>query len=428
MPHSDVTASRRLFLQFLAGSPALAAGMLGTGLVRDLTAACFSVDSTVAGVAQQLEQSSAPIASENEALNVFDFRSVAEQVLPPAHYAYLATSVDDDRMLEVNREGFLRFQLRMRRLVDIRQLDTSVRLFGHRWDTPIVIQPTGSNGAFHPDAELAVARAARAKGHLQMLSTVASTPVEEVIAARGGPVWFQLYAAENWTATQAMVKRAEDAGCSAVVLTVDLQGDSNRETVARGIRRDDRDCTLCHDPNRPRAMHTHLDTSVFRITGNPPRTGPPRPRGMTWEYVTRLKNATTMPVLVKGIVTGEDASLCEAYGADGLVVSNHGARAAASGRSTIECLPEVAEAVGGRLPIIIDSGFRRGTDIFKALALGATAVGIGRPYLWGLASFGQAGVEAVLELLRRELEMVMRQAGTTSLDQISPAHIVDRSL
>ena len=428
MPHSDVTASRRLFLQFLAGSPALAAGMLGTGLVRDLTAACFSVDSTVAGVAQQLEQSTTPIASENEALNVFDFRSVAEQVLPPAHYAYLATSVDDDRMLEVNREGFLRFQLRMRRLVDIRQLDTSVRLFGHRWDTPIVIQPTGSNGAFHPDAELAVARAARAKGHLQMLSTVASTPVEEVIAARGGPVWIQLYAAENWTATQAMVKRAEDAGCSALVLTVDLQGDSNRETVARGIRRDDRDCTLCHDPNRPRAMHTHLDTSVFRITGNPPRTGPPRPRGMTWEYVTRLKNATTMPVLVKGIVTGEDASLCEAYGADGLVVSNHGARAAASGRSTIECLPEVAEAVGGRLPIIIDSGFRRGTDIFKALALGATAVGIGRPYLWGLASFGQAGVEAVLELLRRELEMVMRQAGTTSLDQISPAHIVDRSL
>jgi len=428
MPHSDVTTSRRLFLQFLAGSPALAAGMLGTGLVRELTAACLNTDSTLERRTQQLKQPSGLITSESEALNVFDFQSVAEQVLPTAHYAYLATSVDDDRMLKVNREGFLRFQLRMRRLVDIRQLDTSVRLFGHRWDTPIVIQPTGSNGAFHPDAELAVARAARAKGHLQMLSTVASTPVEEVIAARGGPVWFQLYAAEDWTATQAMVKRAEDAGCSAVVLTVDLQGDSNRETVSRGIRRDDRDCSLCHDPNRPRPMHTHLDASLFRITGTPPRTGPPRPRGMTWEYVTRLKNATAMPVLVKGIVTGEDASLCEAYGADGLVVSNHGARAGASGRSTIECLPEVVEAVGGRLPIIIDSGFRRGTDIFKALALGATAVGIGRPYLWGLASFGQAGVEAVLELLRRELEMVMRQAGTTSIEQILPAHILHRSL
>lgn len=428
MPHSDVTTSRRLFLQFLAGSPALAAGMLGTGLVRELTAACLNTDSTLERRTQQLKQPSGLINSESEALNVFDFQSVAEQVLPTAHYAYLATSVDDDRMLKVNREGFLRFQLRMRRLVDIRQLDTSVRLFGHRWDTPIVIQPTGSNGAFHPDGELAVARAARAKGHLQMLSTVASTPVEEVIAARGGPVWFQLYAAEDWTATQAMVKRAEDAGCSAVVLTVDLQGDSNRETVSRGIRRDDRDCSLCHDPNRPRPMHTHLDASLFRITGTPPRTGPPRPRGMTWEYVTRLKNATAMPVLVKGIVTGEDASLCEAYGADGLVVSNHGARAGASGRSTIECLPEVVEAVGGRLPIIIDSGFRRGTDIFKALALGATAVGIGRPYLWGLASFGQAGVEAVLELLRRELEMVMRQAGTSSIEQILPAHILHRSL
>ena len=142
----------------------------------------------------------------------------------------------------------------------------------------------------------------------------------------------------------------------------------------------------------------------------------------------RTTTTARYDLLGKGIVTGEDAALCEAYGADGLVVSNHGARAGASGRSTIECLPEVVEAVGGRLPIIIDSGFRRGTDIFKALALGATAVGIGRPYLWGLASFGQAGVEAVLELLRRELEMVMRQAGTTSLDQISPAHIVDRSL
>ena len=354
MPHSDVTTSRRLFLQFLAGSPALAAGMLGTGLVRELTATCLNTDSTLERRTQQLKQPSGLINSESEALNVFDFQSVAEQVLPTAHYAYLATSVDDDRMLKINREGFLRWQLRMRRLVDIRQLDTTVRLFGHRWDTPIVIQPTGSNGAFHPDAELAVARAARAKGHLQMLSTVASTPVEEVIAARGGPVWFQLYAAEDWTATQAMVKRAEDAGCSAVVLTVDLQGDSNRETVSRGIRRDDRDCSLCHDPNRPRPMHTHLDASLFRITGTPPRTGPPRPRGMTWEYVTRLKNATAMPVLVKGIVTGEDASLCETYGADGPELERvAGQQSSASRRSSKpsagDCLSSSTVAFDGAL-------------------------------------------------------------------------------
>ncbi|HJO37880.1 MAG: alpha-hydroxy acid oxidase [Vicinamibacterales bacterium] len=418
MPESDLAATRRQFLGFLAASPALALAGTGTGLVQRLLAA--TTDG--ASHAQQADL----VASATEALSVFDFQAVARQVLPTAHYAYLATSVDDDRMLEVNREGFRQFQLRMRRLVDVRTIDTSVDIFGSRWETPIVIQPTGSNGAFHPDAELAVARAAKAKGHLQMLSTVASTPIEEVIAARGGPIWFQLYAATDWTLTEAMVRRAEAAGAAAVVLTVDLQAGSNRLTALRGIRADDRDCALCHDPDQPRAMHTHLDPSSFVTGGRPPRTGPSRPVGMTWDYVTRLKNATSMKVLVKGIVTGEDASLSEAYGADGIVVSNHGARAGATDRSTIEALPEIVEAVGGRMPIIIDSGFRRGTDIFKALALGATAVGIGRPYLWGLASFGQAGVAAVLGLLRRELEMVMRQAGATSVARIMPSHILRR--
>ena len=425
MPDLDLVASRRRFLKFLAASPVLAAAGVDTGFVGDLLAApgAADLDRLMRLAGQQPDD---VIASEADALSVFDFQAVARQVLPTAHYAYLATSIDDDRMLQVNRDGFTRFQIRMRRLVDVRTIDMSVEIFGTRWDTPIVIQPTGSNGAFHPDAELAVARAAKAKGHLQMLSTVASTPIEDVIAARGAPIWYQLYAAEDWNATQAMVSRAEAAGCTAVVLTVDLQAGSNRETAARGVRLDDRDCTLCHDPDRPRPMHSQLDPDIFAIGGAPPRVGPPRPIDMTWDYVTRLKGATSMKVLVKGIVTQEDAALCEAYGADGLVVSNHGARAGASGRSTIECLPEIVEAVGGRLPIIIDSGFRRGTDMFKALAVGATAVGIGRPYLWGLASFGQAGVEAVLDLLRRELAMVMRQAGATSLARIMPSHIVSR--
>jgi isopentenyl diphosphate isomerase/L-lactate dehydrogenase-like FMN-dependent dehydrogenase len=418
MSESDLDATRRQFLGFLAASPALALASTGTGLVQRLLAA--STDG--ASHAQQGEL----VASAADALSVFDFQAVSQQVLPTAHYAYLATSIDDDRMLQVNREGFQQFQLRMRRLVDVRAIDTSVDIFGSRWETPIVIQPTGSNGAFHPDAELAVARAAKAKGHLQMLSTVATTAIEEVVAARGAPIWFQLYAATDWALTEAMVRRAEDAGAAALVLTVDLQAGSNRVTAARGIRADDHDCTVCHDPDQPRAMHTHLDPRGFVTGGTPPRTGPPRPLGMTWDYVTRLKNATAMKVLVKGIVTREDASLSEAYGADGIVVSNHGARAGASNRSTIEALPEIVEAVGGRMPIIIDSGFRRGTDIFKALALGATAVGIGRPYLWGLASFGQAGVEAVLGLLRRELVMVMRQAGATSIARIMPSHIQRR--
>jgi isopentenyl diphosphate isomerase/L-lactate dehydrogenase-like FMN-dependent dehydrogenase len=150
------------------------------------------------------------------------------------------------------------------------------------------------------------------------------------------------------------------------------------------------------------------------------------PSGLTWEFVHRLKDTTSMKVLLKGIVTREDAALSVEHGADGIIVSNHGGRAEESGRSTIECLPEIIDAVSGQIPVLIDSGFRRGTDIFKALALGAQAVCIGRPYLWGLGAFGQAGVEAVLDILHRELEMVMRQAGAISIDRITRAQVVDR--
>jgi isopentenyl diphosphate isomerase/L-lactate dehydrogenase-like FMN-dependent dehydrogenase len=160
----------------------------------------------------------------------------------------------------------------------------------------------------------------------------------------------------------------------------------------------------------------------------PDPVGESTSRRLTWDFIARLKDATPMKLILKGVVTREDALLAVSYGADGIIVSNHGARAAASGRSTIECLPEVVDAVDGRIPILIDSGFRRGTDIFKALALGASAVGVGRPYLWGLASFGQAGVEAVLQMLRSELELVMRQAGTPTIKDIRPAHILHRTL
>ena len=162
-------------------------------------------------------------------------------------------------------------------------------------------------------------------------------------------------------------------------------------------------------------MFRGLDLSQF---------GRPSPAGITWEFVRRLKDATSMKLLVKGIVTWEDAELCLEHAVDGLIVSNHGGRAEASGRSTIECLPEIVKVTNGRIPVMIDGGFRRGTDVFKALALGADAVCIGRPYLWGLAAFGQKGVQAVLDLLRAELMIVMRQAGTTSIDKIARNHIL----
>ena len=292
---------------------------------------------------------------------------------------------------------------------------------GTRWNSPIALAPTGNQKAFDSHGEAAVARAARETSSLQILSTVTTTSVEEVTRERGGPVWFQLYASEDWSITQALLKRAERAGCPVVAMTVDVQGGSNREMLKRFSRIDKRDCTLCHDRSTPQSrrrrkpMFDGLDLSK-RSSGSS--------RGLTWDFARRVQDATSMKLFIKGIVTREDAEICVENGLDGIIVSNHGGRAEASGRSTIESLPEIVKAVQGRIPVIIDSGFRRGTDVFKALALGADAVAIGRPYLWGLASFGQEGVRAVLDLLRAELMMVMRQAGATSIDKISSSHIL----
>ncbi len=363
------------------------------------------------------------ITSPDQAINVMDFEPVARKTLPPAHFAYLQTGVDDDATVRANREGFSKFQIRSRRLVDVRTIDTSVELFGTRWDNPIVIAPTGSQKAFHPEGEIATARAARAKGHLQILSTVTTSSVEDVIAARGAPIWYQLYATDDWNLTRAMIKRAESAGCPVLVLTVDLQDDSNRETLERGRRQDSRQCEMCH-PTGPNAglqrkpMFSGFDLSKM-TSYHPP--------DITWDFLKRLKDASSMRLVIKGLVTREDTELAIQHGADGVIVSNHGGRAEDTLRSTIECLPEVVGAAAGKIPVLVDGGFRRGTDIFKALALGADAICIGRPYLWGLGAFGQPGIEAVLQILRRELHTIMRQAGTTTTNAITPAYVVDRS-
>ncbi len=365
------------------------------------------------------------ISDPDRALNVFDFEVAARQALSPAHFAYIATGVDDDATLRANREGFEHFRIRVRRLIDVREVDSSVELFGQKWETPIVLAPAGSQRGFHDEGESAVARAARARKHLMILSTVSSTSIEEVIAARGGPVWFQLYPTDRPPIARALVKRAEAAGCPVLVLTVDIQGGSNRETLERAVRLDDRDCSACHDGrvfSDPAAyvarkpMFKGLDVSGVTTIA---------PMDMTWDFVRRLRDLTDMPLVIKGIVTREDAALAMEQGVNGLIVSNHGGRAEESGRATIDCLPEVVEGTGGKIPVMVDGGFRRGGDIFKALALGASAVCIGRPYLWGLGAFGRAGVEAVLSLLRRELAMIMRQAGVLRIGAIDQSYLAD---
>ena len=402
--------ARRTFLRYLAGSPLIAGGI-------SLPAERLSAAEGEGRL--ETSEMGEVISAVDEAINVFDFHAAARKALPPAHYGYVATGTDDDATVRANREGFERFQLRVRRLIDVRNIDTSIEFFGTRWNSPIGLAPTGHQQAFHPLGEIAAARAAKETSSLQLLSTVSNHSVEDVIRERGGPIWFQLYASKDWTITSALVKRAEQAGCPVVVLTVDMQGGSNRETLKRFWKMDKRDCTLCHDRGNPldryrrKPMFDGLDLS------------PTEPfRDMTWDFVRRLKDSTSMKVFIKGIVTGEDTELCLENGVDGVVVSNHGGRAEASGRGTITCLAEIVQAAKGRIPVLIDGGFRRGTDIFKALALGADAVCVGRPYLWGLAAFGQDGVRAVLDLLRAELMMVMRQAGTTSIDKISSDHII----
>jgi len=405
--HSQGTqTSRRHFLRFLAKSPLLA----GFGGSAVLWPAEAQDDAVLAGSPKWTQL----IANAGEAVNVWDFEPVLRKNVNAGHYAYLAQGADDFGTIAANRSGFDKIRLRPRRLVDTSNLDTSLELFGQRYASPILLCPVGEQQMFHPEGEVAVARAAKAKNALQMLSTVANFSVEDVAAARGAPGWFQLYPTSKWENTLAMVKRAERAGCTALAVTVDVPA-RNLEPVERFDRDNDPVCQACHaaavgqSPWRLRHMFDGLDMTgaTMGITG------------LTWSYIDRLKSATTMKVLVKGIVTAEDAALCIRHGADGVIVSNHGGRADESLRGTIDSLPEVVDAVRGRVPVIVDSGFRRGTDIFKALALGAAAVGVGRPYIWGLGAFGQAGVEKVVDLLTRELRIVMQQMGAASLPEIS---------
>jgi 4-hydroxymandelate oxidase len=419
MALSSDPAARRQFLKFLAASPLLPFLDLPPQWATALVSSHAGL-----GPLQEAVSNVPTLAAAKDAINVMDFEVVARQKLPPAHFGYLATGVDDDATIQANRDGYSRIQLRVRRLTDVRTPDLTMRVLDATWTSPLFVCPVSSQKAFHPEGEVAVARAA--KGHLQIMSTLSTTSIEDLNAARPGePAWFQLYARDRWDDTLTMIKRAEAAGCPAVAWTIDLLGGSNRETVARARRVDTRQCSTCHEGGNPATDNRRRPMVAALARGPVPEDQRSR---FNWEYIARLRNAVKMKVILKGIVTREDAELAVKYGADGVIVSNHGGRAEESLRPTIESLPDVVAGAAGKIPVLVDGGIRRGTDIFKALALGATATGIGRPYIWGLAAFGQEGVETVLAILRRELEIVMRQAGAPALGKISRSHIVMRDV
>jgi 4-hydroxymandelate oxidase len=415
MMHGDIRAtSRRRFLQYCAASPLLASGALAGHAAEAPSKWPDPMIWAPPGSGELIK-------SPKEAINVFDFEPVARQNVPPAHFGYMASGIDDEVTLRANREDFKKFALMPHRLNDVSKIDTSIELFGIKYDSPIFVCPTGANQFFHPDGELAVAKAARAGNHLQMLSTSSNFSVDDVAKARGAPVWFQLYASPSWEVAQALIKRADGAGCPVLAVTIDRVAGRNQETLFRLMKSDTRECSGCHDrssfASRAARRHNYDGIDLSGIKGSGESSN------LDWDTVKRMRDVTKMKIILKGIVTAGDAEIAAQNGMDGILVSNHGGRGEDNGRSTIDALPEIIAAVKGRMVVIVDSGFRRGTDAVKALAMGAQAVGIGRPYLWGLGAFGQEGVERVLELVRIETRAAMQQCGARSVKELNPGFV-----
>jgi 4-hydroxymandelate oxidase len=400
--------ARREFLKFLAASPYVAAfGGVTAFLERN-------------GFAQTQNARPAAdiISSPAEALNVFDFEEPAHRKVNPGHWAYMASGVDDDATLRANREGFKHIELRPRRLRDATKVDMRVNLFGTMYSSPIFTCPTGGEKSFFPEGELAVARAAKAHGALQVLSTMTSVAVEDVNKALGRPVWQQIYAPSTWEACQKLLQRVQDAGVSVIALTVDNTTGRNSETFLRTRPKDLTPCMTCHEGGTGPTIKERPMFNGINMTG----VRAPNP-AMDWAFADQIRKFWKGKFIIKGIDTREDTKMAIEHGIDGILVSNHGGRATETLRATIEALPEVVAEAGNRIPIFVDGGFRRGTDVFKALALGAKAVGIGRPFLWGLGAFGQAGVDRVVEIMQGELKLAMGNCGTRTVADITREYV-----
>jgi 4-hydroxymandelate oxidase len=349
-----------------------------------------------------------------EWVNLLELEERAREHMSRMAYDYYAGGAEDEITLRENRAAFGRIALRPRMLVDVSVIDTSTTVLGQRVASPILIAPTAMHRLGHPGGELATARGAGAAETIMIVSTLATTTLEDVAAAASGPLWFQLYVYKDREISRALVQRAKAAGYQALCLTVDAPHSGHRE---RDIRN-----RFALPPEMSLANFTHSTMRMMpqQDSGSalPTYIAAMMDLALTWKDVAWLRSVAEMPVLIKGILTAEDARLALEHGADGIIVSNHGARQLDTAIATIDALPEVVEAVDGRAEVYVDGGIRRGTDVLKALALGARAVLIGRPILWGLALEGADGVQRVLRMLRHELEEAMLLAGRPTIASV----------
>jgi 4-hydroxymandelate oxidase len=353
-----------------------------------------------------------------ETVNVFELEAIARERLSRDAYDYYAGAAMDEVTLRENRAAYDRIPLHYRVLVDVSRRDLATTVLGQAVAMPILLAPTAFHRLATEEGERATARAAGAAGTVMILSTLSTTPVEEVVAAASGPVWFQLYVYKNRKATEGLVRRAEAAGCRALVLTVDAPLLGRRERDVRNRFRLPPGLGVANMLSEGYAEVPEVPADSGLAAYVASLLDP----ALSWKDVAWLQSITRLPVLVKGIVRPDDAVRAAEAGAAGIVVSNHGGRQLDTSPATIDVLPDVVDALaarGHRIEVLMDGGIRRGTDVLKALAFGARAVLVGRPILWGLAAEGEAGATHVLRLLRDELDLAMALAGAPTVADVT---------
>jgi 4-hydroxymandelate oxidase len=350
----------------------------------------------------------------NDPVNLLEYEARARAVLPGPVFDYFAAGAAAEITLRENRSAFGDLRLRPRVLVPVGNRDHSVELFGRRFESPLFVAPMAFQRLAHPAGEIGAARAAAAAGAVYVASTMATTSLEEIASASDAPKWFQLYVFKDRGLTRALVERAEWANYSAIQVTVDVPVMGRREIDVRnrfGLPEG------LADKNLEAAGRGAMPTDG-RDSGPAIYTRDQLNADLSWTDVEWIRTITKVPVILKGVLRGDDAIRAAESGADGIVVSNHGGRQLDTSLATITALPEVVDAVAGRIPILLDGGVRRGTDVVKALALGAAAVQVGRPVLWGLAADGEAGAARVLTMLRDEFDNALALCGCPNVESI----------